>query len=42
MDRVVAESGIDADVIAKGKLAVNMENAPELDNGHASSSALEN
>jgi hypothetical protein len=42
IDRVVAESGLDADAIAKGKQIVNIEDAPELGNGNASSSALEN
>ncbi|KAJ6033625.1 hypothetical protein N7444_011396 [Penicillium canescens] len=42
MDRVVAESGLDADAIAKGKQTVNIVDAPELGDGNARSSALEN
>lgn len=41
MDRVVAESGLDANVVTKGKQSVSTGHVPEVENGHASISTIE-
>ena len=41
VDRVVAESGLNANDIVKGKQSVGYEDFPEAENGHASTSARE-
>ncbi|KAJ5467646.1 Major facilitator superfamily domaingeneral substrate transporter [Penicillium sp. IBT 31633x] len=41
IDRVVAESSLNADVVAKGKQPVGIGHIPEAENGHASISTID-